>query len=340
MKTKFYLLLTFVCVLPLLVLTDFALPYQNESGKWELQNQLVGRLNSISFSDKFNGWVVGDSGRVYQTIDGGKNWIKKDLQTSANLNCVFFIDYLNGWIVGGKNQGQVLENLDRIFKTNDGGETWTSYKNQKWEPVLRSIRFINKNLGWAFGYGLILKTTDGGEKWKMVPELKFNGSDLFYVNEKEGFYTSTSSGMYGSVYYHHINHSSDYGTTWESAQLDKEVKHLFFINEKIGWAIGSSCLFKTIDNGKTWTEKEVFSASSNLISIFFITEDIGWVCGSNFIAKSIDGGESWHQEEILLNKKNSYPNFASFCLIDENNGWAISNSYSKVSYICEYKMHQ
>ncbi len=53
----------------------------------------------------------------------------------------------------------------RILKTNNGGINWfpqTSNTNS----FLRSVYFIDENIGWTVGAnGKILKTTNGGINW-------------------------------------------------------------------------------------------------------------------------------------------------------------------------------
>lgn len=71
-------------------------------------------INSICFSDKNKGYVVGDNGNIYKTNNGGKTWEKIRSGTLENLKDVLFIQK-NGWIIG--SNGGILE-------SNDEGATW------------------------------------------------------------------------------------------------------------------------------------------------------------------------------------------------------------------------
>ena len=56
-----------------------------------------------------------------------------------------------------------------IFKTTDGGVTWTPKPSPTTAPLF-SVSFIDNNNGFAVGgFGKILKTTNGGETWTNVP---------------------------------------------------------------------------------------------------------------------------------------------------------------------------
>lgn len=98
---------------------------------------------------------------------GGGGAIGWNLSTRvpADLKGVHFVDQNTGWVVG----------LDAaIFKTTDGGKTWTKQTNNiVWKggapailPWIFDVFFLDQNRGWATGWPeLILHTEDGGATW-------------------------------------------------------------------------------------------------------------------------------------------------------------------------------
>ena len=82
----------------------------NSGANWNLQFSVRDypnsfyQFNSIYFTDVNNGWVVGNTGKLYHTIDGGNNWITEVINESSHLTSVFFINDHYGWIstMGGK----------------------------------------------------------------------------------------------------------------------------------------------------------------------------------------------------------------------------------------------
>ncbi len=112
----------------------------------------------VTFIDEKHGWVVGDSGLILETRDGGVTWVKHEGITGVPLFAVHFVDMKEGWIVGKK--GLVLH-------TDTGGECWTEQKSET-DNDLFTINFFNAKKGFAVGaFGTILQTTDGGVTWQV-----------------------------------------------------------------------------------------------------------------------------------------------------------------------------
>lgn len=108
-----------------------------------------------------------------------------------------------------------------------------------------------------------------------------------------------------------------------------QINGLYFFNETTGFAVGDEgLLFKTIDGGKTWTQKSL--GKYHLADIHFCNENagytVGWIedaektdntttfhLGDAVALKTNDGGENW----ILTDTLDSYFPTEIFC-IDEN----------------------
>ena len=69
----------------------------------------------MSFTDVSNGTVVGFSGTILRTTDGGGTWVARSSGTTKHLRDVSFADVNNGTAVG---------NSGTIVRTTDGGATW------------------------------------------------------------------------------------------------------------------------------------------------------------------------------------------------------------------------
>jgi photosystem II stability/assembly factor-like uncharacterized protein len=101
------------------------------------------------------GYVVGASGTILKSTDGGNTWVRQTSGTAWEFSSVYFLDDQAGWVVG--QQGTIL-------KTSNGGTTWSAQISGTtlW---LRSVSFIDANTGWVAGDEGVLKTTDGGAVW-------------------------------------------------------------------------------------------------------------------------------------------------------------------------------
>src|SRR5947207_1642864 len=83
---------------------------------WFWQNPLPqgNYLRPVSFTDANTGTVVGDSGTILRTTDGGATWKSQSSGTTNYLTGVSFTDANTGTVVGGNGT---------ILRTTDGGAT-------------------------------------------------------------------------------------------------------------------------------------------------------------------------------------------------------------------------
>ncbi len=129
------------------------------------------------------GSLVGYAGGpwlVIKTNDGGDNWEeitpKDRMQRAGRCQsgaASWMFSYSWDWLcfpidtlVGYGNGGEV-NNYSRIWKTTDGGATWSKQDSVGGAPVgwkgVLAADFIDANIGYAVGdSGVILKTIDGG----------------------------------------------------------------------------------------------------------------------------------------------------------------------------------
>ena len=90
-----------------------------------------------------------------KTADGGATWNMMTSEATDHPQDAFFIDENIGYIrVGYPDAGQ-------IFKTTDGGKTWTGMAASPGRRIL----FADPEVGWSFHYGKVSFTTDGGAHW-------------------------------------------------------------------------------------------------------------------------------------------------------------------------------
>jgi photosystem II stability/assembly factor-like uncharacterized protein len=101
--------------------------------------------SSICFPSEKIGYIVGYSGEILKTTDGGATWLR--LQSPNNykpkrFNTVFFTDILRGGICGDNGV---------FWRTIDGGETWQVVENL---PKVNFYDvFMRENEGWLVGNG-------------------------------------------------------------------------------------------------------------------------------------------------------------------------------------------
>jgi photosystem II stability/assembly factor-like uncharacterized protein len=126
----------------------------------QLTDSSSGRFLNLQFIDLNNGWVVGDSGKLFRTTDGGTNWTRiTNTGNISNHNAVFFLDANVGWI-GSRVSGNQDQGI--ILHTTNGGGSWTIQDTPSQNDIF-SIYFVDANNGWLTGdNGVISRTTSAG----------------------------------------------------------------------------------------------------------------------------------------------------------------------------------
>ncbi|HSG68004.1 MAG TPA: hypothetical protein VK994_04805, partial [Bacteroidales bacterium] len=112
-------------------------------------------LSAVAYADQNTLFGVNNSGTVYKSVDGGHNWTANNT-LSALLFGVGFAN-ANFGVIGGE---------EKIFATNDGGNTWTTYTTG-YENFTATEIFSD---GTAYVGGSdenIYVTTDYGNTWAM-----------------------------------------------------------------------------------------------------------------------------------------------------------------------------
>jgi photosystem II stability/assembly factor-like uncharacterized protein len=85
--------------------------YQSESGYMHMKTTDGGVTwikisgpynpgNDLKFVNSKEGWMIGGSGNIYYTNNGGQNWFEQNTETSQTLYAISMADADNGWAVG------------------------------------------------------------------------------------------------------------------------------------------------------------------------------------------------------------------------------------------------
>ncbi|MEM9942581.1 MAG: YCF48-related protein [Planctomycetota bacterium] len=163
---------------------DQDLPRESLPNVWK-QN---AELSDVCFLNQKNGWVVGASGVILKTTDGGNTWedhsavsaiqqneltldqkfrnLRNGIQSPTTgfateknsnhspircrLESVHFVDKNHGWALGGYRVPWVNRTKAVVMRTKDGGETWQTVKDVV-TPRLKKVEFHDPAHGWAIG---------------------------------------------------------------------------------------------------------------------------------------------------------------------------------------------
>ncbi len=288
-------------------------------------------LYSVYFIDDSTGWAVGRkqefgfdlifSEGIISTKNGGNTWIDQSTDTDATLYDVFFHDAQNGWTAGGN------WNLARLLRTNNGGTSWTAHSGM---PAydgdaieLRSVYFVNENIGWiAGGNDLTMKTTNGGNSWQPIDwtwtSYETNPRSIFFTDEDNGWIV----GKY-------ILHTLDGGNQWEEQKktpggLILYYQSIWATDADHAFVVGpGSDIYQTNDSGDNWIKK-TSGPTNDFYDVFFINTNTGWVVGEDYLLmKTTDGGTNWDSYYYNVDGLR----FTSIHFFNKNIGWATGNMY-------------
>jgi photosystem II stability/assembly factor-like uncharacterized protein len=281
-----------------------------------------------SFIDPANpqiGYVVGGSGIIRKTTNGGTSWLPKESLINTRLNAVFFIDSQIGWAVG--EAGAVL-------KTTDAGETWVTLVSGI-SRNLNDVWFLDANNGFAISstisvsgqnQSIIYRTTDGGTTWSNLPiaNSTTNPPGASVRNMNAMTFTDANNGYIVGANNELIT-TSDGGVTWNRRQAIptpvRILNSIDFADANTGWIVGSlGQILKTTNAGLNWVQQTSgVTAALNHVSFPSLTH--GWAVGANgTIIHTNDGGATWTPQT-----SGTTAQLFSVVFNDELNGYAFGN---------------
>ncbi len=212
------------------------------------------------------------------------------------LRDIFFINEYVGWAVGGAFVGYPTFPSAVVYKTIDGGVTWT-FQDVPTTAQLISAYFVNPAKGWVVGMNAtILHTDDGGETWteQPVPE-DVAGVPLAGVaamNEEVAWAVGWPGVIIKTV---------NGGGEWVELDSGTEsnLQAIEMLSEDLGYVVGlDGLVLKTIDGGTSWDQQEQLRSSAgiplSLNDIRCITDTNCKIAASNdYVCSTADGGEEW-----------------------------------------------
>jgi len=303
------------------------------------------RYLDVYFKDNEVGWIVGDTGRIMKSYNGGYAWYQ---QTSTPGDPDLYSisrTITETWVVGDKGTSE-----GTIWHANDEDEEWLSVS-----PVpnrgLTSIFFVDALHGWAVGevknkQSTILKTEDGGQTWNLTnipddPEADLNS--VFFVGNDDGW----AVGAGGTVIT-----TTNGGIDWFSQTIsDKKLNDVYFVDELHGWAVGDDgTILKTWDGGDNWYEHDDIEelgeiTTINGVSVISTTINAttvitGWVVGDGgnirVMTKTITETTSWGlSDDWNFIESGTGSDLYSVYFTDATHGWAVGNNWTILLYTCD-----
>ncbi len=144
-------------------------------------------------------------------------WETQILDSQADYKAIEFTDSLHGW---------ALCNNATMYKTSNGGETWS----KKLVPGLKySTRFscVNSEIAFVGHYNALYKTVNGGDDWTEVPFIGNKSiGNIEFISDLVGYVTTGHRLVGGSLY-----KTIDGGLSWELVTSTSQIADMAVLSE-------------------------------------------------------------------------------------------------------------
>jgi photosystem II stability/assembly factor-like uncharacterized protein len=239
------------------------------------------QVRAITAIDALTAWVVGDSGLILKTSDGGVTWVKQASGVEVpgvggQLSSVRAIDARTVWAGGNVT-----------LRTLDGGTTWSRVGGSSW-----NLRPIDAVTAWSSYERLAVpRTTDAGATWilRTLPPADYFP---YRSNLLQGLNSRVVWGNAGRF----LIRTSNGGASWSLVAPPPshgEFDAFAATNERAVWSLGRSpsgaLIERTLDAGLTWT---LIDSQTELYAVTAKDEQTAWY-GGVVQLKTSDGGLTW-----------------------------------------------
>lgn len=290
-----------------------AVPVAASQLQWMPQlTSIDARLRGVSAVSEKVAWASGTGGTVLRTTNGGDDWKVVSVPNAAALDfrdVDAFSDKIAYVLSIGNGE------LSRIYKTDDGGDSWSLQLANKDPTVfLDAMAFWGPTQGVAYsdsvdGQFVIFMTADG-RTWDRIP-----ADRLPAALPNEGAYAASGTNV--AVHGDHVwigttasrvLHSSDRGRTWSVAKTPiptSESAGIFsiaFRDALHGVAVGGDYKQETeavdnvaitADGGKTWTLGKALSGYRSAVAFAPRSKSSWLAVGPRGADISQDDGRTW-----------------------------------------------
>lgn len=193
--------------------------------------------------------------------------------------------------------------------------------------------FSDARHGWIVGGsyqipgGLIGHTDDGGRTWRFNSNLlgtptgagQMSVLAVHFFDSRRGLVT-TSSGA--------ILSTTDGGENW--ARVSRQgrggaVSNVFFLDDRLGWAVGLRGVLRTDDTGQQWVPASTDETTATIAgrAIHFLDDRNGWLAGMHAsLMHTADGGLTWESIATPFSAEER-PGFWDLFFVDSQFGWVV-----------------
>jgi photosystem II stability/assembly factor-like uncharacterized protein len=294
----------------------------------DVASGLNGGISAVRFPDAQHGVATcglysGDAIHISATLttklvanllfseDGGATWSPRLLGDGHTvLSSVAFADASHGWVAGWDFTTQ----RDTMFRTTDGGATWTQLSGL---PTLRGISSISSTspddlwLSVTDGsfHPVALHSSDGGTSWSTLTPPGLKSCDaVSFIDADRGWLAGYATGDPWTPRVR-ILHTVDGGQTWTAVDLSTSNNGqglaLAHQGTSTAWCVGPDGFMARTQDAVLWQRIGVPAGwqplpARGLISISFSDASHGYVGGSHGALWETSDGSTWRPLSVPL----------------------------------------
>lgn len=241
-------------------------------------------LTQSCFPTGTTGWLTGNYGTIIKTIDGGQTWFNQYSLQNFDINDFSAPNATTAYFIAADNQ---------LYASGNGGNSWLKKYKFQGSNVTR-LCFISNSEGWATQGNSITHTTDGGVTWNvqtLIPGETF--ADVKITPTGEGFAITTTGTIATCINSGQTwNNTTAYAGTFNATNL--------LNGGNFALAVINSTLYKSNDNGATWTDPVTTPAefsTGTVTDISLLTaNDYYATLDNGVVVYSHDGGTTWSSD--------------------------------------------
>lgn len=246
----------------------------NGGVSWSSQQLPTAALAAVAVR---GAWVCGAGDGLQRSIDNGQTWSTP--LNASGLRDVHLATSSAGWAVGDGG---------RVFRTSDGGASWTQSNVPGSSGTLRAVHFLNATTGWVVGdSGKHFKSVDGGVTWSAVNVPNSSHfTDVFYADSQRGWIAAGASVLI----------TLDGGGTWTNWNIGGGARadRLSVLGGNWLWCTGTAGIIAASTNGGTAWSQQFSSGGTALFDVSMGDLFAGFAVGANgSIYRTNDGGAQW-----------------------------------------------
>lgn len=286
----------------------------------------------VDFLSEDVGWVLGGTlieepwfQVIYHTDDGGESWgtwLLGGEEATCELTSIQIESVDRGWAVGSVS---TVDGTGAVVYSFDSNQGWAFSRLPDSEYItLRSVSFLNRNIGWVVGdQGYIGRTANSGQQWEKLDS--GTEANLYDVD----FYSLTHGWTVGGNFNEGlILGSTNGGESWNQQDDHPDIGRivaLSAISRDEAVAIieknnaSSSRVISTVDDNE-WSI--VYESQTEALLSLSSTSNRAWIGGKDgYIARASHGHE-WSEQTFRINRGIGY----DIQFLDENIGWCASDT--------------